>query len=342
VTVPDSFRKQADACEAMGSPLTARVLRLLAKDMGQGAVAGRVLGWTGDPGSKGDALALRLAGGLHSLILSGADRALASAYADKEISDPALHASLLSALQTHAAHLLQWLESPPQTNEVRRSAVLIATGHWLAKAYGLPLVLSELGASAGLNLLWDRYVLVAGGNRYGPTDAPVTLQPDWQGGPPELCPPQVAERAGVDLNPLDPVRDRLRLMSYIWADQPDRLARTSAAATLAGDHPGLVTPGDAVDWLEGRLAVPRPGLLHLIYHTVAWQYFPSAVQAKGEALLSAAGAKATADAPLARLSMEADSAADGAAVTLTVWPGGTPRLIARTDFHGRWVRWLGL
>jgi hypothetical protein len=324
----------------MGSPLTARVLRLLAADMGRGPVAARVQGWQGDPGPKGDALALRLAGGLHALVLSGADAGLARAYGESNIPDVALHESLLSALESHAPHLLHWLESPPQTNEVRRSALLIAAGHWLARHYGLPIVLSELGASAGLNLMWDHFALVAGGGRYGPSDAPVTLAPEWQGAAPPLCPPAVALRAGVDLNPLDPVKDRLRMMSYIWADQTDRLIRTEAAATLAAKLPGLVARGDAVDWLETRLATPHPGHLHLIFHTVAWQYFPAATQGRGEALLASAGEKATANAPIARLSMEADGSSDGAAVTLTLWPEGITRQIARADFHCRWIRWL--
>ena len=96
---------------------------------------------------------------------------------------------------------------------------------------------------------------------------------------------------------------------------------------------------DAVDWLEQRLAVPRPGQLHLVFHTVAWQYFPQAQQARGEALLAAAGAGATPDAPLARFGMEADGAGPGAGLTLTLWPGGTPRPVGRFDFHGRWLDW---
>ena len=336
--IRQSFRDQAAACQALGSPLTARVLRILADDLHQGAVATRVLSWPGNPGSAGDALALRLAGGLHALIREGRAPDLAAAYAGG--SDADLRAALARAMATQEACLLRWLDSPPQTNEVRRSSVLIVAGHWLADRFGLPMVLSELGASAGLNLIWDHYALRIGTRVFGPSDAPVVLSPEWAGPLPPGRPPQVAARAGVDLNPLDPAADRLRLMSYIWADQPDRLARTAAAADLAAGFPGLVTRGDAVDWLATRLAQPFPGHLHLIFHTVAWQYFPAATQARGEALLAKAGARATAEAPLARLAMEADGK-DGAAVTLTLWPGGKTIALARADFHGRWLRWQG-
>lgn len=325
----------------MGSPLTGRVLRLLADRLTTGAVASRVLGWQGDPAGKADALALRLAGGLHALVLSGTSPALAAAYAGPDTPDLALCAALAEALNDHEAHLLHWLTSPPQTNEVRRSAVLIAAGHLLARRHGLPMVLTELGASAGLNLWWDHYALAAKGILRGPRNAPVHLTPDWQGPAPAACPPTITARAGVDLSPLDPVADRLRILSYIWPDQPERLARTIAAADLAAQTPGLVARGDAVDWLETRLATRHPGQLHLIFHTVAWQYFPPHAQAKGEALFAAAGAKATPDAPLARLAMEADGHPDGAAITLTEWPGTGPRTLGRADFHGRWVHWQG-
>ncbi|MEZ5796131.1 MAG: DUF2332 family protein [Paracoccaceae bacterium] len=335
-----SFRDQARHCEAMGSALTGRVLRLLADRMARGAVAERVLGWTGDPSPRADALALRLAGGLHGLVLAGADPALAAAYAEPDASDARLGAALEAALAAHPGPLLRWLDSAPQTNEVRRSAVLIAAGHWLAARVGLPMVLSELGASAGLNLIWDHHALRAGGAWLGPQRAPVVLTPDWRGGPPPLCPPQVVAREGVDLNPLDPGRDRLRILSYVWADQADRLARTRAACDLAAGLPHRVARGDAVDWLEARLARRLDGRLHLVQHSIAWQYFPAAAQARGLALLAEAGARATADAPLAHLAMEADATPGSAAVTLSLWPGGERIALARAGFHGQFVDWL--
>lgn len=336
-----AFRDQADSCAALGSVLTARLCRLCADRMDDGAVAARVLAWPGDPAGRADATALRVMGGLHALVLSGADPALAAAYAEAaDLSDDHLWSVVAAALDTHADHLCQWLETPPQTNEVRRSTVLIAAGHWLAARFGLPLVLSELGASAGLNLLWDHWALQAGGRHLGPADAPVVLTPDWQGKSPVVCPPKVIARAGVDMNPLHPVRDRLRLLSYIWADQPDRIARTRAALDRAALNPPDVAKGDAVDWLAGRLSTRHPGAVHLVFHTVAWQYFAPDTQARGAALLDAQGARATPDAPLARLAMEADATGEpGAAVTLDLWPEGRRIPLGRADFHGRWLKW---
>lgn len=341
MTPAEAFVIQANACESLGSPFTARLLRLLAPRLTPGPpIIDRLLVWPGDLSPSGASIALRLAGAFHALVLRGDAPALCACYPPHDVPDARLLAALEDALTTHAAHLQHWLDSPPQTNEMRRSAVLIAAGHWLTARHGLPMVLSELGASAGLNLLWDRLRLDMGSTARGPADAPVTLSPDWQGALPD-APPRIAERRGVDLNPLDPAcpEDRLRLMSYLWADQTDRLARTRAGLEMAVRIGAPVDRSDAAPWLAARLATPRPGHLHLVYHTVAWQYFPAAVQAACTASLEAAGARATREAPLAWLGMEADGETPGAGLTLRLWPGGLRIGLGRADFHGRWVAW---
>ena len=299
-------------------------------------VSDAILGWAGDPTPSADSVPLRLAGGLHALALSGQDPDLAAAYARPE-ADPT--AAALAAIKAHPEHLLHWLASPPQTNEVRRSAVLIAAAHWLTARFGLPLVLSELGASAGLNLLWDHYALTIGGQSFGPAEPVLALPTDWTGALPPAAPPQVLARRGVDLSPPDPVADRERLLAYIWADQPDRFTRTHAALELAAQVRPAVDQGDAAAWLETRLAERHAGALHLVFHTVAWQYFPPETGSCALATLDRAGAGATPRAPLARLGLEADGSTPGAGVTLTLWPGAEVIPLGRADFHGRWIDW---
>ena len=85
--------------------------------------------------------------------------------------------------------------------------------------------------------------------------------------------------------------------------------------------------------------MPQPGHLHLVCHTIAWQYFPAAAQAKGSALIEAAGTRATPQSPLAWLSYEADGHSPGAALTLRLWPGDLTIPMGRADFHGRWIDW---
>jgi len=264
---------------------------------------------------------------------------LGAVYPPNAATHDDLWAAVYGALQSEAGFLDEWINSPPQTNEVRRSATLIPVGHLLADRFGLPIRTSELGASGGLNLNWDRYGLRVCGQRFGPEDAALTLRPEWTGPSPAAVRPQVVEKAGVDLNPLDP-RDpdhAMRLRAYLWADQADRVALTNAAIAAATV---TVEKGDAIDWLSGRLP-HRDGQLHLIYSTVAWQYFPKAAQERGTALIEAAGATATKDTPLAWFGMETDGQGNGAALTLRLWPGDETIDLGRADFHGRWVNWKG-
>jgi len=279
---------------------------------------------------------LRLAGALHALRLAG-DPGLAAAYPPAKVTDNALWAAVSAALADRGAAIGDWIAGPPQTNEVRRAAVLIGVGHWLTARHGLPLILSELGASAGLNLMWDKVALIAQGRRYGPEAATLTLTPDWRGLLPPAGTPRVADRRGIDLNPLNPhaPADALRLLACLWPDGPERLRLTRAAIALAA---APVDRGDAAPWVEARLP-PRPGHLHLVYSTIAWQYFLPATRDRITTAIEAAGRAATAAAPLAWFGMEADGQAPGAALTLRLWPGDLHFSCGRADFHGRWVNW---
>lgn len=343
-----ALTRQAASCADLGSPFMARLCTLLAARLAPTApLTRRLFDWPGDISSNGASVPLRLAGALHALVLQG-HPGLGAVYPPNEAPDAALWAAVEAALEQQAAFIDAFIDSPPQTNEIRRSAVLIAAGHALAERFGLPLILSELGASAGLNLIWDRYALDTGAMQLGPAEPVLTLRPEWRGVAPVAGPLRVAKteagRAGVDLAPiaLDDPAQRLRLLAYLWPDQPHRRALTEAAIAA---HPPRPAQGDAVDWLAPRLEAPfwpRPGHLQLIWSTIAWQYFPAERQQTGTRLIEAAGARASAEAPLAWLSYEADGQAPGAALTLRLWPGDLTFDLGRADFHGRWVDWRGL
>lgn len=330
-----AFARQAQSCIALGSPFMGQLMGLCAtKDWPDSPVTDRIFGWQGDLGPTGQSVPLRLAGALHALHLQG-HPLTAQVYPPQKASDAALWAAVSDLLIEQAAAINHWLDSAPQTNEVRRSAVLIALGHWLADRYGLPFRCSELGASAGLNLQWDNYALAIDDQTFGPATPALTLTPDWTGALPPATRPAVVVRAGVDLNPLDPARDAQRLQAYLWPDQPNRLALTKAALQVARTP---VAKGDAVNWLAGQLS-HKAGQLHLIYTTIAWQYFPQDRKDAGLAVITAAGDRARDDAPLAWFGMEPDGQAEGAALTLRLWPGDLSFVMGRADFHGRWVHW---
>jgi hypothetical protein len=344
VTVREAFAEQAATCEGMGSPFTARLCRLVADRLEPGApFADRILNWPGDPRGRADALPLRLTGALHGLVLDGSDPGLAAVYPPNDAGDDALWSVVSAAFATHASTILTRLDGPPQTNEPMRSAALCPGFLTVAALTGLPLVTSELGASAGLNLIWDRFAYRFGAAGWGDTGSPVVIAPDWHGPVPPLPPARVVARAACDRAPQDLRRPeaRQRLVSFVWADQTARLARTAAAIDLARAEGVMVEAADAPGWLEARLAQARPGAAHVVYHSIFWQYLPPAAQDRCRAALDAAGARATAKAPLAWLRLEGDGGTPGAALTLTLWPGGETRLLARADYHGAWIRWTG-
>ena len=344
----DACERQAIACSSLGSPFTARLCRALAEVLVPSSATGSfLLSLTGDLGPSGLSLPLRLCGALHNLVLAGADRKLSSVWPPQgkweELDDASFRREIAGALQRNDAAIARFVRSVPQTNEIRRSAVLLPALYLISARYrGLPIRLLEVGASAGLNLLPDCYFLKAGDAVLGNEESAVRLEPEWRGEQPDsTCPPNIVSRRGCDLKPVDISNEeaQLRLLSYIWPDQPERLALCREAIRTAAE---LMLPvpeaADAADWLENVLLEPQKDTVTVVQHTIAWQYLPEAARLRGEAAIRKAGEAATWDAPLARIAMEADDTGrDGAAVTLTLWPGGTVYDLGRADFHGRWI-----
>ncbi len=295
-------------------------------------VGAEVLGWTGDPSPNADNVPLRLAGALHALKLEGL--ALTEVYPPNDAKDDALWAAVQAAMVEFSPRVIDWLAFPPQTNEVRRSAVILAGLAVLNRLRPGPVALFELGASGGLNLRADQFRLDGDGWRLGPEYSTVRLTPDWTGAAPPQRLPDVVARYGVDLNPLDPNAEaaRLRLLAYLWPDQTDRLQRTEAAIEIARHVPAEINTRDAGEWLAAALGKCPDGVTPVVINTIAWQYFPP------ETKTSAARAIARNPVPVARLAMEAGGG-EGAGLTLSPDPGVTPIPLGRADFHGRWIDW---
>lgn len=347
-TVIAHFLKQAEACAQLGSPLTSQVLRHAAALLEQEAAAtspsnwaAPLLAWPGD--CQADAVGLRTAGALHRVVLDGLDPELAAAYADPAKLNEALVAA---ALSRNARLLAHYLQSPPQTNEVMRSAVLLGGFLTIAAALNLPLALHEIGASAGLNLNWDAYRYDFSTWQWGDPAAATRLDAQWTGGFPARTSLRVTSRAGCDRAPLDAAdaTARQRLLSYIWPDQTARLARIRAALDFAARNHVRVIKAEAADWVETQLAARRPGSVFVLYHSIVWQYIEAAQQQRIMAAMAAAGAEATPEQPLAWLRFEPGRARSGAELSLTLWNGGERQGEMRThaigDYHGRWVKWL--
>lgn len=331
----EAFALQADACRALGSQLTANICDAFARVIAQdgGAVSVRVREWPGDPTYRGDSVPLRLCGAVHGLVLTGQTLPFAL--------DQDFDGRIFDILQSHEAWLLEWIEHAPQTNEVGRSGVLIAGASFLSQLSFAPFDLLELGASAGMNLNFPFYRVEFETDRHETSENPdtVILRPEWRAQRPDLRPLPIGNVRGVDLNPLDAQVDGLRLMAYVWPDQPQRLSRMRAALAVAQAHPPQVDRADAADWLEAQLSIP-PEHGRLVYHTVAAQYFPQSSRARIKDALQSAGAHATADKPLAHLSMETDGS-DGMALRLRLWDADGLREwdLGRAHAHAQWIDW---
>ncbi len=314
-----------------------------------GSIGGVLASWSGDPVQ--DAVPLRLAAALHSLVLSKSDPDLAAVYppSDRAGDGESVWGAALAAIKAHRRDVEAFLGSPPQTNEVGRSAVLLGGFLEIARATGgKPIRMLEIGASAGLNLLWDRYRYALGGEaHWGRADSSVFVQADWEGPlPPLEARVGVAERAGSNSEPVDLEDDqaRLRLRAYVWADQPARMALLDAATDLARHERITVERSEAAAWVAKRLQAPAPGRTTVLYHSIAWEYFSGDTRSRIRSVVAEAGARADADAPLAWLRLEPrpDSGPGGGRpeLRLTLWPEGRERCLALAHTHGPPVTWL--
>lgn len=341
------FREQAVFCAALGSPFMGALCDRMAQDIETGGAAAKlVAGWPGD--SRRDALSLRIAGYLHHSVLTGAATALSAAYPGRaaEWSIDRIWPLASDWLAATDGEAREFITSPPQTNEVRRSIALLPGFLHLAAQFPGPMHVLELGASAGLNQNWDRFGYRTNSwSRAG--SSPVEIDTVWNGPAPEHLDAriEVASRAACDQNPVN-VSDpgmALRLKSYAWPDQPARLNRLDRAIALADATGVQVEKADAADWLEARLAVRPQAGLTVVYHSVFLQYPPAEVRRALIASLETEGAKATPARPLAWLSFEPAAFFQGPdqvginpndfITFLKVWPGGGEHRLLRSDGH---------
>jgi hypothetical protein len=341
-SVAKRLRWQASACRMIGSPLYDHLLTEAAEDVERSGPVWEVLErHASDPTES--MLGLRLLAGVHRLVLDGRAPALASLYpsaggkVDAERAWPEFEALLVERRD----ELSELAGRPCQTNEVGRCAALLGGFLLVARETGLPLGLLEIGASAGLNLCFDRYFYSGAGHSFGDAVSPVRFEDVVnEGRPPFEQPLEVVERRGCDASPLDATarEDRLTLLSSVWPDQVQRIEQLRAALDLVAADPPSVERASAGQWLEEALSEQRPGVATVVFHSIVWQYLDDTERECVSAAIEAAGAAADSDAPVAWLRMELGG--ELADVHRTTWPGGEERLIARAGYHGRPVHWL--
>ena len=339
------FAEQAMYCEMFGSPFTAQLIRCMGEDYERGGpVAALLANWSTNP--RADALALRLAGYFHHAVLVHRDADLAAHYpsnlANWSIGDIwPLARALLDREPNTAA---QFIRSAPQTNETRRAIALLAAFLHIAKTWYGEIDMLEIGASAGLNLNWDLFTYKTKSWAWG-AEGPVQIDTDWHGPPPPIADIVVRNRAACDLNPPD-IRDAaqvLQLKSYIWPDQPERLARFDGAVGLAREAGVKVERADAAAWLTQKLSARADDAATIVYHSVFLQYPPRAAREAIVDAIQSAGASAGPRAPFAWVRLEPEALTDNIrdstrmVIDITTWPGAHRRIVGYTDGHARAV-----
>ena len=340
------FETQAGHCDRMNAPFNGRICRLLPRLLDETSALGRrVLAWSHD-NMAGDLMPLRCCAGFHALARANRVAGLAAVYPPAQPDEAALEARLNAAIAQDDAFLAAYLDSAPQTNEIGRSAILLGGLLSLARRVKFPVALYEIGASAGLNMLFDRwYYDLGAGGFWGAAQSNVRLTSDWTGATPAVQTPLgIVSRAASDLAPLDAGKPaaRDRLLSYIWPDQTARLERTKAALDIFAGQGLVVEKADALDWVSRRLqpSSAAPGTVTVLWHSVFLQYLDSSQRSSLVHVIRERGRAAAADRPFAWLQMEAGREnRQQCELRLTLWPGGETVHLADVDWHGRSAHW---
>lgn len=232
---------------------------------------------------------------------------------------------------------------PVQTNEVQRCFALLPIFLTLARGTRQPLDLVELGASAGLNLLWDRYRYRYRSGTWGPAGSDLELSGEERGAVPAALlagAVTVRGRMGVDLRPLD-VRneDDVRLLRIFSASH--RHARLMAAVEMARTDPPTIVRGDYLQVLPELLADRPADGLTVVIQTLSTVYLSDAERARLKTILDRAGSAG----PLAYVGTpspeEHGQQGGDYPIELITWPGREHRFVARMENHGEWIDWLG-
>jgi hypothetical protein len=283
---------------------------------------------------------------VHDELLRDPEHALARHYPDVGgTPGPALWEAFTAFCADRAERLRTTLETRrTQTNEIARCGGLLPC--FAEVADGRPLALIEVGASAGLNLLWDRYRYDYGAVQVGDPDAPLTLGCALLGPQiPPLDPPEVVWRAGIDLDPVDlgnPEHVRW-LRACVWPDQPERRARLDAALLVARDAQPPIHRGDALELLPDLIEQAPADALVCLFHTAALAYFTREQVAELHVVLAGVEREVTWVGGEAPGVLVGDRRSPGERLdfALAVGRPGALELRGRMGHHGGWLEWLG-
>jgi len=325
---------------ADSSPLYERISRIVAEDPDLLELAAAV------PGDRSTANVFLAA--IQFLLLRGTDHPLDGYYPSVTDTprdpDGALAGRLRDFCETYEDDLRPLLATRrTQTNAVRRTAALYPAISHVARQVDGPLALVELGPSAGLNLLLDRYRYEFGDRTAGPVDAPATVRSQFRGDsvpPLPDDPPAVHSRVGVDLNPMDVTDpdDADWLRALIWPEHEERRRTLAGAIEAAQDDPPRLVTGDLLEDLPAVLGEIPADVPVCVFDTLVLYQVPGAVREQLDETVREFAARR----PLHWLAGETEFGdRDGIRLEWTRAEDGAVRtdLLAAFEQHGDWVAW---
>jgi hypothetical protein len=249
------------------------------------------------------------------------------------------------ALVEHREFLRRFVaEQRVQTNEVQRCWTLLPCFLEAARRAGAEtLDLIELGPSAGLNLVWDRYRYHYADANWGSAASPLELRGEERRHVPrELLGLKlhVRSRIGIDIAPLDATTgEGARLLrSFVWPDQSWRLEQLDRAVEAVRRDPPELRRDDLVDALPDLLESRRDDALTLVWQSSVLGYLTPERRGLVYETLNRAGERGRL--AFVSLTRPADGLPTYYGLFMQLWPDGERVEVAHADFHGAWLEWL--
>jgi hypothetical protein len=326
-TPREVFEAMADG-EESAAPATAMLLRRCATDALALSLVPATPTWD---------VPHRLLAGARWLVLSGEVEDFEAA------DDP--WSSFYAVMVEHGAWLATFVrERPVQHNEVQRCWALVPVFLTVAQNDARPLDLVELGTSAGLNLLWDRYGYRYSAGSWGDPASPLQLDGEERGAVPGALletPVEVRSRRGIDLDPVDATSEEgLRLLKTYSRHQAYWMRLERAIGVLRDSPPELIR-GDYLDLLPELLRDRDAASLTVVFQTLSTVYLSDEERGRLREIVDAAGEEG----PLAWISTptpeEHGQHRGDYPLELAIWPGGERRFVARMNVRGEWLEWVG-
>ncbi|MFJ6438705.1 DUF2332 domain-containing protein [Streptomyces sp. NPDC091416] len=337
----DTFRRFADQQATNLSPLYATLARAAARTPELLDLAAHT-----QPGQPAPNMLLAA---VHHILRRGVKHPLALYFTGHEDLAEDRAADLLTDFCRRRAVRIRRIISTRsvQTNEVNRCTVLLPAFAALQQQLddGRPIRIVDVGASAGLALLWDRYTYDYDGHQLTlpDSDPDTVLHCEVKGAMPPLSLDlaRFAPPVGIEPSPVD-VTDREAtewLVSLTWPEQTNRMHTLNSALALAARTPPTILAGTAQDHLAD-IVDETPDDQHLVF-VFSWSIYqifgsPGGRERLVDTLAELSQRRSLHEVSIGHFGQEIPR------MIMASYDGGVSRsdIVAHCDVYGTWLDWL--